>query len=436
MELAVVLAGIFLLYLLQVIGYRLFWDKGLSVLLSFQREPVREGEGVCLYEKLTNQKGLALPLLYVMFDLSRNGRACQKEEAGSGQEGQRRHKKIWFLREILSLHGREEKERTIEIKGLKRGLYRIPELRLTASNLFLTDRFSISLVSDRVPEGKSENRPVIENGSDKSRQTETGWAAGGILHCNSSLYVYPRSLPEQELRPLFQLLSDAYRTERYSYEDVFEIRGIREYQSFDPMKRINWKASARAGSLQVNQMEYVANQQVILVLVFGNLAEEVAALVKQVLEPGQAGASGRKETAEQKREYAISLAAGLAEYCLEQGILVGLLSNGEDFLTEMPLRIEACGGEAGQATLQQGLSRLCFPRKLTEIKQYMEEELRNAPKGNTYVILDASDTWQEQQERQEWKEDAVAGEGETLGVQLMELCREYSRNCFRWEVGN
>jgi len=398
MELAVVLAGIFLLYLLQVIGYRLFWDKGLSVLLSFQREPVREGEGVCLYGKLTNQKGLALPLLYVMFDLSRNGRACQKEEAGSGQEGQRRHKKIWFLREILSLHGREEKERTIEIKGLKRGLYRIPELRLTASNLFLTDRFSVSLVSDRVPEGKSENRPVIENGSDKSRQTETGWAAGGILHCNSSLYVYPRSLPEQELRPLFQLLSDAYRTERYSYEDAFEIRGIREYQSFDPMKRINWKASARAGSLQVNQME--------------------------------------KETAEQKREYAISLAAGLAEYCLEQGILVGLLSNGEDFLTEMPLRIEACGGEAGQAALQQGLSRLCFPRKLTEIKQYMEEELRNAPKGNTYVILDASDTWQEQQERQEWKEDAVAGEGETLGVQLMELCREYSRNCFRWEVGN
>ena len=92
MELAVVIAGIFLLYLLQLTGYRLFWDKGLTVRLSFQREPIREGETACLYERLTNRKRLALLVVHVMFDISRNGRACQKEELASDQNRQRRQK--------------------------------------------------------------------------------------------------------------------------------------------------------------------------------------------------------------------------------------------------------------------------------------------------------------------------------------------------------
>ena len=92
MELAVVIAGIFLLYLLQLTGYRLFWDKGLTVRLSFQRGPIREGETACLYERLTNRKRLALLVVHVMFDISRNGRACQKEELASDQNRQRRQK--------------------------------------------------------------------------------------------------------------------------------------------------------------------------------------------------------------------------------------------------------------------------------------------------------------------------------------------------------
>ena len=383
MELAVVIAGIFLLYLLQLTGYRLFWDKGLTVRLSFQREPIREGETACLYERLTNRKRLALLVVHVMFDISRNGRACQKEELASDQNRQRRQKKIWFLSEILSLHANEKKERKIEIKGLKRGLYRIPELRLTASNLFLTDRFSVSTVSD----GRTKNDP----------DEVAGEESGQLLYCNSSLYVYPKSLPEQELKPLFQLLSDQFLTERYSYEDMFEIRGIREYQSFDPMKRVNWKASARTGLLQVNQMEYAASQRVILVLAFGETTGE--------------------ET-DPKREYAVSLTAGAAEYCLEQGIPVGLLSNGEDFLTETPLRIETCGGRAGREALQQGLSRLCFPRKLADMEQILKEALESEGKGMTYVILDASgDT-----------------DGNRPGGCLRRLCQDYGTDVISWEV--
>ena len=53
---------------------------------------------------------------------------------------------------------------------------------------------------------------------------------------------------------------------RHLYEDPFTFRGIREYTTSDPMKTINWKASARTGGLMVNTFDSVMTQKVMLYL--------------------------------------------------------------------------------------------------------------------------------------------------------------------------
>lgn len=364
MELIVVIVGIALIYFLQVAIYRLYWDKELHLQLRFQRMPAREGESVRLHETLTNGKRLPLPVFHVLLDLSRNGRPCLADLENSGTSnfgtGGRR---TWFLNEILSLRGQEEKKREIRIKGLKRGYYQIPELKVTAANLFLTDSFPY--------EAEAE----------------------------TSLYVYPKVLSEAQWQPLLQFLSDMQIAKRYSYEDDFEIRGIREYRDFDPMKRVNWTATARRGELQVNMMEYVSNQQIMLVPIFD--------------------AESWERSLEEFREYTISLTAGLAEYCLDQGIPVGLLCNGQDYQTNRCLQMNPLGGRPGREQILQGLARLWFPRSMDSIAPLLEEELQSTDgrlAGCTWLILDA--------------EHSGAGEADHLAA----LCKEYGQNCVIYRV--
>jgi uncharacterized protein (DUF58 family) len=74
------------------------------------------------------------------------------------------------------------------------------------------------------------------------------------LHEKTMLYVYPAaaraSLPTVKASPLGNLLTQDQR-----YEDMTRRRSLRPYDAGDEMRRINWKASARAGSLLVNEYE-------------------------------------------------------------------------------------------------------------------------------------------------------------------------------------
>lgn len=394
MELLIAAAGIFLLYLIQIVVYRLHWDKNLGAEFRFQKQPVREGEPVRIYEKFTNGKRLPLPYFYVMFDLSSNGRLFFGEEPDKGKM-----KRTWFLSEVLSLRSQECKERTITVQGLKRGCYRIPEIRITTANLFLTDRFSL----------ENETAPVSE----------------------SSLYVYPAELQDSDLTSLFELLSDMFLSERNSYEDDFEIRGIREYQSFDPMKRVNWKASARQGQLQVNMMEYVASQKVMLLPVFAEIDGKEAAQAETAKHPDSGNASTVGQTVSASRqtvdvrvesggrptalwERAISETAAAAEYCISQGIPTGVLSNGEDSETGENLFIPPRGGRAGSEEILQGLSRIWFPRKFADMEALLLAELEEQQECCTYVILAACE--------------------DELTDRLEGLCALFGRQCVIWRT--
>jgi uncharacterized protein (DUF58 family) len=95
------------------------------------------------------------------------------------------------------------------------------------------------------------------------------------------------------------------------YEDPTRIWGLREYVPGDPLNRIHWKASARAGELFVKQAEptNVLGGTLILDL-FGPLYQD--------------------DDGEERMELAITTAASIAYLLQSSGEQVGLLTNARD----------------------------------------------------------------------------------------------------------
>ena len=72
MKILFLLAAAGLLYILQDLIYKTFWDKNLSVSIHFQDKAVLEGEQATLTEVIENRKLLPLAYLNVKFQVSRN----------------------------------------------------------------------------------------------------------------------------------------------------------------------------------------------------------------------------------------------------------------------------------------------------------------------------------------------------------------------------
>ena len=53
---------------------------------------------------------------------------------------------------------------------------------------------------------------------------------------------------------------------KFIFEDPFEFKGIRNYTTSDPMKKINWSASAKTGELMVNNYYDTTSRHVTIFL--------------------------------------------------------------------------------------------------------------------------------------------------------------------------
>jgi uncharacterized protein (DUF58 family) len=123
--------------------------------------------------------------------------------------------------------------------------------------------------------------------------------------------VYPEVIPLRgyELasrRPLGEI-----RMAHRLYEDPTRIAGVREYQPGDPLNRVHWRATARAGSLhcKVYEPSSVAGATV-------------------VLDFHEAGYPSRWEP--NRSEMTVTTAASLAYALYQMGQQIGLVTNGRD----------------------------------------------------------------------------------------------------------
>lgn len=278
--------------------YRAFWQKNLRVYIQFDTSELYEGEYGNLQEVVINQKKLPLPMLKVKFMTSRN----LKFENTTGNQ----NTDNYYRNDVFKISGGEKITRSLAFKAMKRGVYTLNSYEMVGTDLFL----SIQLVS--------------------------------AYETYSSMYVLPAPYESADFTLSLQWLNGEILSKRHLLEDPFEYRGIREYQPYDSMRTINWKATAKTGELKVNQKDYTS---VKVIRVFLNVDD--------------IGVYKRTKCI----EASINVAAGLVHYFLQQGIETAFYCNGVDCESGDITIIEKASGVQHERDILRAMARINLNRE-------------------------------------------------------------------------
>lgn len=171
------------------------------------------------------------------------------------------------------------------------------------------------------------------------------------------LYVFPRLKSNGEIMKILAL-AENHREDSFGVEDYYQILGVRDYQLSDPPKSINWYATARSGSLKSNLYQRQDSEYCLVVL-------DVSAAGS----PGYdtVGRGGKDSLLEE----AISLAAGIALFHLEQGARTAFYTNAH--LTRWEKRDKSKPGSTGAYMKRvRGITALDFAAGETQAQDILK----------------------------------------------------------------
>ena len=300
MIILIVPAVILALLVSERVLFRRCWDRELGAVLSFDAQPAVEGGTSSLTEVITNGKAIPVPVLEVGFALDTGLRL---RDAGNQTVSDQTN-----AVDVFSVRGHEKITRRLTVECRRRGYYVINRTSLVAHD-FLS--------------------------------REAGYCN---LEQNTHLYVYPGEFPPEGLELPLEKIMGEISTRRFLYEDIFLRRGVRDYVPTDPQSRVNWKASARTGSLKVNLSDHSAGQSVRILL---NLDDPTIWYPEAVLEDS------------------IRLAASLARVLIQRQISVSILTNGEGMGGESgitPEQSETPGASGTEQNRRDGPGRISQDR--------------------------------------------------------------------------
>lgn len=186
---------------------------------------------------------------------------------------------------VTALKGRSSFTFTYPIKAQRRGYYKLGPLRMVSGDLFgLTAQ-------------------------------QRGYLAPDYLT------VYPRIIQLARLGLPSRLPFGTIASHQRLFEDPARPAGVRPFRSGDTLRQMNWKATARTGSLQVRTFQPAISLEAMLLL---NLNE----------------ADYQRSSRHHAAEWAIVTAASLANHLISQRQAVGLLTNGVDPLRQQASSLE------------------------------------------------------------------------------------------------
>lgn len=322
MRIVLIFLIVYVFYILQADIYAKRSFKNVQVHANFNLPGIFQGEKVEFIETFINRKFLPLWWLGIKFQVSRHLLFDEEKNDNEGNDN--------FRKDLFSILSYEKITKKFVITGMKRGFYWIDNLELTSGDLF----------------GKYK---IIKNYS-----------------CDAKLYVYPRLINSDILDIHFMRMNGDILTKRHFIEDPFQLRGIREYHPYDNLKTVNWNATARSGELKVNQYDFTASQQVVVLMnVERYNAWDPEALVEEC----------------------ISLAASVTANFIKLGMRVELITNGCDIVTGEELRVLPGGGVQHNIEIYENLSRLDISKISKPIDSIFTEETSNSRKNAVYVLI-------------------------------------------------
>lgn len=241
------LLGMLVVGTLWEIFYRWQWAKDISVELWFDADAVYAGQDTKLYEKIENRKQMPIPVLEVGFHTRKELDFIDVENTNISD--------YLYKRDVFAVLGRQKITREIPVKCTKRGKYTASDADITTYTLLYRKHYS-----KKIP-------------------------------TTAQIYVYPKMTDVSQIVTMCERLLGTRQCARRLYEDPFAFRTIRGYTTDDPMKSINWKASAKTGTLMVNTFDSVQSQKAMIfldvedtgILKYEELVEESIALAASVI---------------------------------------------------------------------------------------------------------------------------------------------------------
>ena len=187
--------------------------------------------------------------------------------------------------------------------------------------------------------------------------------------------VYPRIVPLRDLGFPSQSPFGILPSRRQIFEDPTRIRGVRDYQRGDSLRRIDWKTSARVGALQVKRYEPA-------------IALETAIFLN--LDGGDYPVAHQGTAT----ELSIVVAASLAAHLVEKRQAVGLSTNGRDPLAAPSVTASTLPLRKGRDHLIHLLDLLARVEVAAEADappflEVVSRESVGLPWGSTAVLITA-----------------------------------------------
>ncbi len=355
-----------LLFFVVRLLYDRYWERGLSCKLSFCDEYAVEGNTAALREVLVNGKLLPLPAVEIDFHLDRRLQFADGQNASLSDQS--------YRRDVFALSARQKITRTLEFKCAGRGYFQISQAGVTGKDLFFTRKYLTSRLQ------------------------------------HTEFYVLPAPAPSGQIAIPFSRVMGAVLSRRKLYDDPFEFAGLREYSRGDPMKYINWKATARAGELLTNLHESTLSQRVVV-----------------LLDMEGAGV----QHADWLNEAAVRIACSLCERLLAAGVELDLYSNGKDVLTGDPWKMERVSGAGSLLALKKKFACVQAGNGLAPVCACLPEEAFDFAGGigeeKILVLISRS---QEQESADAFSRAVGKGKGVVIApFQVRHEEVEVPRNC-------
>ena len=321
MRLLLVIAIGFLLFFIQNRLFKKFWLKGLQVNIDFEEPIVREGDKNALIEIIKNDKALLLPVLQLKFSITRT--FVFPKEKNSAVTDQ------YYRNDYFSCRPFQIITRKYLFKATKRGEYKITSIDLVCKDIFM----------------------------DKSNFA--------VSNEYSSVLVLPARIRKENLKDnIIRYTGDVVKRIKIN-EDPFEFRAIREYQPYDPMNHINWKATAKSDNLHVNTFNSTNRKNVVILL---NLDMNLI------------------RNSENLAEWSIRIASCLADLFLEEQIPVAVYTNGTDYESNEVIGVDAGSDEGHMRNIDIALARIIVKDVNPSFLDIMDKHI-DLQSDNEYLII-------------------------------------------------
>ncbi|MBQ9871657.1 MAG: DUF58 domain-containing protein [Eubacterium sp.] len=322
MHLILIVGMIGIIYIIQERLYRKYWKKGLRTSLCFSKEFMECGEEAELIEEIENDKALPLPVFHFKFAVDRSLIFDDMENSVVTD--------YYHRNDVFTVMGHQKIKRTLTFRGYERGHFQVENVNVMVRDFFMARLFAMN------------------------RKEDTG------------IYVFPKKLDVKRLRSITRGRIGEMEARRSLIEDPLSFRGLRDYQSMDPYRSINWKQSARTGQWKVNLYDATQDAEVRILL---NLDTDTMIRTDRLLEES------------------ISLVSTLARVYLGKKERVMVWSNG---LTKdgEPLTEPGMGSELSHGiTIDKYLTMIRKSEGKDAFLDYLEKEAKHASSSTLYLVV-------------------------------------------------